>query len=85
MPQKTGIDKPITPHKLRHTYATDRLDAGAERADIQALPGHESIATTGAGGGAVVSVDNLCVYQDGKTKNLAIISAVFLLKKFRWK
>lgn len=42
----TGIDKPITPHKLRHTYATSLLNAGAERVDIQALLGHESIATT---------------------------------------
>ncbi|MCP5135100.1 MAG: tyrosine-type recombinase/integrase [Gammaproteobacteria bacterium] len=45
MPQKAGIDKPITPHKLRHTYATNLLNAGAGRVDIQALLGHESIAT----------------------------------------
>jgi integrase/recombinase XerD len=31
---------------LRHTYATNLLDAGAERVDIQALLGHESVATT---------------------------------------
>ena len=36
----------ISPHKLRHTYAPHRLDAGAERADIEALLGHESVATT---------------------------------------
>jgi integrase/recombinase XerD len=46
MVRQAGIDKPITPHKLRHTYATNLLNAGAERVDIQALLGHESVATT---------------------------------------
>ena len=46
MLKKAGIDKKISPHKLRHTYATNLLNAGAERVDIQALPGHESVATT---------------------------------------
>ena len=31
---------------LHYTYATNLLNAGAERVDIQALLGHESIATT---------------------------------------
>ena len=46
MLQKTGIDQKISPHQLRHTDATNRLNAGAERVVIQALLGHESIATT---------------------------------------
>ena len=46
MVQKAGIDKKISPHKLRHTYATNLLNAGAELVDIKALLGHESIATT---------------------------------------
>jgi integrase/recombinase XerD len=46
MLQKAGIDKKISPHKLRHTYATNLLNAGTELVDIKALLGHESIATT---------------------------------------
>jgi integrase/recombinase XerD len=46
MLQKAGIEKKISPHQLRHTDATHRLNAGAERVDLQALLGHESIATT---------------------------------------
>ncbi|MGH8624970.1 MAG: tyrosine-type recombinase/integrase, partial [Gammaproteobacteria bacterium] len=43
---RAGLDKKVTPHKLRHTYATRLLEAGAELVDIQALLGHVNLATT---------------------------------------
>jgi len=46
MLNKAGIDKKISPHQLHHTYATNLPNAGAERVDIKALFGHESVATT---------------------------------------
>lgn len=45
-PKRAGAEKQISPHKLRHTCTTNPLDAGAERADIEAPLGHESISTT---------------------------------------
>jgi integrase/recombinase XerD len=46
MLKQAGIDKKISPHQLRHTYATNLLNAGAELVDIQALLGHSTINTT---------------------------------------